>query len=214
MDRVPDPWPFRGLVLRTPRLELRPDDDAGLLELNEAALAGVHPPEQMPFQVPWTDAPPEIQGRTTLQYYWGKRAALGPDDWSLQFLIRFEGKVVGSQELAAKDFSLTREVKTGSWLTQRVQGQGIGTEMRAAALMLAFDHLGATVARSGAFEDNLASRAVSRKLGYAEHGSAVRVRRGERAMETLLRLDRDRFVRPDWTVSVEGLEPCLPVLGL
>ena len=26
---VTDPWPLRHLVLRTPRLELRPDDDAG-----------------------------------------------------------------------------------------------------------------------------------------------------------------------------------------
>ena len=44
-----DPWPLRHLVLRTPRLELRPDDDAGLLELAEEARLGVHPPELMPF---------------------------------------------------------------------------------------------------------------------------------------------------------------------
>ena len=39
----PEPWPLRHLVLRTPRLELRPDDDAGLLELVEEAYRGVHP---------------------------------------------------------------------------------------------------------------------------------------------------------------------------
>jgi hypothetical protein len=49
----PDPWPLRHLVLRTPRLELRPDD-AGLLELVEEAYRGVHPPDRMPFLVPWT----------------------------------------------------------------------------------------------------------------------------------------------------------------
>ena len=37
------------LVLRTPRLELRPDDDAGLHELVDVAYRGVHPPEEMPF---------------------------------------------------------------------------------------------------------------------------------------------------------------------
>ena len=43
----PDPddalrhWPLAGLVLRTPRLELRPDDDAGLAALADRALDGV-----------------------------------------------------------------------------------------------------------------------------------------------------------------------------
>jgi hypothetical protein len=30
---TPDPWPLWRLMLRTPRLELRPDDDPGLREL-------------------------------------------------------------------------------------------------------------------------------------------------------------------------------------
>lgn len=58
MQETPDPWPLRHLVLRTPRLELRPDDDPGLLELLAEACQGVHPPERMPFGFPWTDAPP------------------------------------------------------------------------------------------------------------------------------------------------------------
>src|SRR4051794_18330350 len=52
-----DPWPLHNLVLRTPRLELRPDDDAGLRELVAEARLGVHPPDYMPFTVPWTDNP-------------------------------------------------------------------------------------------------------------------------------------------------------------
>ena len=47
-----DHWPLRHLVLRTPRLELRPDDDEGLLELVEEAYLGIHPPGEMPFLVP------------------------------------------------------------------------------------------------------------------------------------------------------------------
>jgi len=54
-----DPWPLRHLVLRTPRLVLRPDDDAGLFELAEEARLGIHPPEYMPFVTPWTDDSPE-----------------------------------------------------------------------------------------------------------------------------------------------------------
>ena len=40
MSAHPDPWPLRHLVLRTPRLELRPEDDAGLLELVDLPTAG------------------------------------------------------------------------------------------------------------------------------------------------------------------------------
>ena len=62
-------WPLRHLVLRTPRLELRPDDDAGLDELVAVAYGGVHPPEEMPFGEAWTDADPRYLGRGVLQYY-------------------------------------------------------------------------------------------------------------------------------------------------
>ncbi len=44
--------------------------------------------------------------------------------------------------------------------------------MRAAVLLLAFDHLGARTARSEAFADNPASLRVSEKLGYAPDGRA------------------------------------------
>src|SRR6186713_2202343 len=66
----PDPWPLRHLVLRTPRLELRPDDDAGLFELAEEARLGVHRPEHMPFLVPWTDVDPDERARATVRWHW------------------------------------------------------------------------------------------------------------------------------------------------
>jgi hypothetical protein len=91
-----DPWPFHQLVLRTPRLDLRPDDDPGLRELNEAALAGVHEPGEMPFYVPWTQAPPEIQGRQTMQFYWRNRAEVAPTGWTISFLVRLDGTVIGT----------------------------------------------------------------------------------------------------------------------
>ncbi|SFQ43988.1 Protein N-acetyltransferase, RimJ/RimL family [Amycolatopsis arida] len=211
---IPEPWPPRHLVLRTPRLELRPDDDAGLLELAEEAHRGIHPPEVMPFVVPWTDAPLEELGRTLLQYHWRIRAELGPDGWNLNFLVRLDGRVVGTQGLGAKDFRVTRCVHTGSWLGRQHQGQGIGTEMRAAVLMLAFDYLNATEARSGAFSDNVASLRVSEQLGYQRDGTNRIARKGLPATEHRLVLTPERFAahRPGWRLRVEGLNGCLPLL--
>lgn len=209
----PEPWPLRHLVLRTPRLELRPDDDAGLDELVEVAYAGVHPPEEMPFGVPWTDADPRYLGRGALQYFWQQRSALAPEDWNVHFLVRLDGRVLGAQSVHGRNFGVTREVSTGSWLGLAHQGRGIGTEMRAAVLLLAFDHLGAATARSGAFTDNAASNRVSAKLGYRVDGTETWVRRGKRAEAVRLVVTPETFVRPGWTLDVAGLDGCLGLLG-
>ncbi|MBO0851834.1 MAG: GNAT family N-acetyltransferase [Pseudonocardia sp.] len=210
-----DPWPLRALRLRTPRLELRPDDDTGLIELAGQALAGVHPPEQMPFDVPWTDADPQELGRNVLQHFWSQRAALRPDGWALHFLIRLAGRVIGVQSLSATSFAVTREVDTGSWLGSRYQRQGYGTEMRAAVLSLAFDHLGARTARSAAFVDNAASLAVSHRLGYRPDGSVTAIRRGAPAEQVRLLLTWEEFQRhrPAWCPEVAGLAGCRELLG-
>ena len=213
-DAPPDPWPLRHLVLRTPRLELRPDDDAGLLELVEEAYHGVHPPERMPFLVPWTDTDPDDLGRRILQHHWSVRARLDARDWTIHFLVRRGGRVVGTQGLSGKDFAATREVSTGSWLGTRHQGQGLGTEMRAAVLQLAFDHLGARTARSGAFTDNAASLAVSRRLGYREDGTARHAPRGTAVTEIRMLLYAEYFARPDWTAVTEGVSACRKLLDV
>ncbi len=209
----PDPWPLRHLVLGTPRLELRPDDDASLWELVDVAYGGVHPPEQMPFESAWTDADPRYLGRGACQFFWSERARLAPEHWKIHFVVRSDGRVVGLQELQATSFGVTRVVGTGSWLGMPYQGHGIGTEMRAAVLQLAFDHLGATAARSSAFVDNPASLRVSERLGYRADGSYRTVRRGIAVDGVRLLLDRADFVRPEWTVEVDGLADCLGLLG-
>lgn len=211
---APEPWPLRHLELRTPRLSLRPDDDDGLRELAALAAGGIHPPEQMPFLHPWTDRPVDELVRGTLQHHWGVRAALTPADWTVTFLVRTGGRVVGTQGLSGVDFAVRREVSTGSWLGRGHQGRGIGTEMRAAVLLLAFDHLGATTARSGAFTDNAASLAVSRKLGYRPDGTHTLSPRGRRAVETRLLLGTGDLVRPQWTLEVVGLDGCRALLGV
>jgi RimJ/RimL family protein N-acetyltransferase len=210
----PEPWPLRHLVLRTPRLELRPDDDAGLLELVEEAYRGVHPPEQMPFLVPWTDAEPEHLGRRTLQWLWSQRAEFAPENWTINFLVRLDGQVIGTQGLSGVDFGTLREVETGSWIGLRHQGRGIGTEMRTAVLAFAFDHLGASQARSSAFSDNRASLRVSERLGYLRDGTTTVARRGEPTEDVRLLVTPEGFVRPHWTLNVAGLDACRPLLGI
>jgi RimJ/RimL family protein N-acetyltransferase len=214
MAEFPDPWPLRHLVLRTPRLELRPDDDAGVLELVDEAYQGVHPPEFMPFAEPWTDAPYEEIGANTVRYHWQVRALHRPNDWRINFLIRHNGRVIGTQGLYAKEFAVIREAETGSWIGMRHQGKGYGTEMRMAVLMFLFDCLGADRARSSAFEDNTQSRAVSRRLGYVEDGTFVASRRGKAAREIRLVLTRERFAefRPEWTLEVDGFDLLRPSL--
>jgi RimJ/RimL family protein N-acetyltransferase len=148
-----------------------------------------------------------------LQYFWSKRAGMRPDSWSVHFLVRHEGRVLGVQALIGHEFGVLRTVSSGSWLGLVHQGRRFGSEMRAAVLQLAFDHLGAVEALSGAFVDNPASLRVSEKLGYRPNGTRRHPRRGEPAAEIQLRLEPDWFVRPDWTLRVEGLDACRDLLG-
>lgn len=214
MEGTPDPWPLWHLVLRTPRLELRPDEDAGLCALMAEACRGVHPPDEMPFGIPWTEAPPVEMVRNGLRFYWQQRAANTPTDWNINFLIRLDGQVIGCQSIRAKDFTIRHEVSTGSWIGQRHQGKGIGTEMRAAVLMLAFDHLGAHTARSAAYTDNEKSNAVSKKLGYEPDGTFTDVRQGKQATQTRLKVTRETFHRPPWPIKIEGLKETKEFLEL
>lgn len=87
--------------------------------------------------------------------------------------------------------------------------------MRAAVLLFAFDHLGATTATSGAFTDNPASAVISQALGYRRDGESTHVRRGRRATEVRFRLDADKLVRPEWTLRVTGFDAeCRALLGV
>jgi RimJ/RimL family protein N-acetyltransferase len=208
-------WPLSGLSLRTPRLELRWPSLADLDALGSLAAEGVHDPAVMPFEVPWTDAPPEERARGTLQFHWSQWGSWSPADWSLNLVADLDGTVVGTQGIGAKEFGIVGEVHTGSWVGQRYHGQGIGTEMRAAVLHLAFEGLHARYACSSAFEDNPASLGVSRKLGYADDGIEFNVVRGSAMTTRRLRLDRAAWAaHRSVPVEISGLEPCLPSFGV
>jgi RimJ/RimL family protein N-acetyltransferase len=214
-------WPIAGLRVLAPRLELRLPDEADLFALAALAEAGVHDPAVQPFSVAWTDVEPVARARSVLQYHWSCLGSWRPDKWELNLVVVVDGAVVGTQGLSATDFGLLREVGTGSWLGREHQGQGIGTAMRAAALALVFDGLGAEFAVSSAFTHNAASLGVSRKLGYLDDGTERQVSRGRPGELRRLRLDRAgwqalKAAAPSAAgeVVIEGLEPCLPMFGL
>jgi hypothetical protein len=89
--------------------------------------------------------------------------------------------------------------------------------MRAAVLHLAFDGLGALVARSAAFVDNPASIRVSKALGYRENGRFRQAPRGDPKEIVNFEITSEewrsrRFSLPP--VTVVGLEAVLPMFGL
>ncbi|MDQ6747609.1 MAG: GNAT family N-acetyltransferase [Candidatus Dormibacteraeota bacterium] len=213
---MPNPyWPLADLVVRTPPLVVRLPTDAELVDLARLAASGVHVPETMPFAIPWTDAPSPRLERAAMQWWWQQRAEWSPARWTFTGGVFVGGRAVGIQDLSGVDFTLLRTVGTGSWLGRDHQGQGLGTEMRAAVLHLAFVGLGAVEAHSGAWEDNAASIRVSRKLGYVDNGIELRRRRDGAARHLMLRLDRTAWEanrRDD--ISIEGLNPCRELFGL
>jgi RimJ/RimL family protein N-acetyltransferase len=120
---------------------------------------------------------------------------------------------VGVQSVGARRFASERVVATGSWLGRELQGRGLGTEMRAAVLELAFVCLGAVAATSGWLESGSGQSAgVSRKLGYREVGLHAESPRGEPVVHHDLRLDREDWRCPV-AVEVDGVDPCLTLFG-
>lgn len=208
-------WPLYDVVVRTPRLELGLPDEDQLVALATLAGEGVHDPSWMPMGG-WTDQPSPQLERGVLHWHWGQRANWRPDQWSFDVVVLVDGEVVGTQGMAARDFGVLRSVDTGSWLGLRFQGQGLGKEMRAAMLHLAFEGLGALVANSVFWHDNAPSRGVSASLGYQPNGDRWVVRRGGRDREELVKLSRDRWLeRRRDDITIEGLsDDALELFGL
>ena len=197
-------WPPYAVRLVAGDLLLTVVSDADIPGVVELALAGIHEPGQMPFSVPWTEDDPAELPANNVRYYSRVRAAFSPEKFDLVFAVRRHGELLGIQAIHTQDFAVTRTAETGSWLARRAQGHGIGTRMRQAVCSFAFDELGAVELTSGAFLDNPASLAVSRKVGYEPNGVSRRKRRaGEVARHQGLLLTPETFVRGE-PVEVYG----------
>lgn len=207
-------WPLPDLRIRTPRLELRWPTDDEMVRLIESSRGNIHPPDRMPFNFPWSTLPSPDYERGFLQHHRRNQADWKPERWAYNPFVFVDGEPVGSQGLDGVDFAVTRAVHTGSWLLMDRQGQGIGKEMRAAILHLAFDGLGAEVAYSGAWDDNPPSQAVSRALGYEDNGDLMMAREGKQARQLMFKMTRERWLeRRRSDIVIEGLEPCLELFG-
>ncbi|MGN6197431.1 GNAT family N-acetyltransferase [Humibacter sp.] len=192
-DSLVSLWPAAGVRAHAGNLELRWIDDGLALELARLAARGVHDPERMPFNFPWTRGSAEEVSRNVLTYHWSNRANVGPAKLALEYAVLVDGVVVGSQGASGSEWPILRSVETGSWLGLEHHGRGIGTRMRALMLHLLFDGLEAAEVTSTAFDDNPASNAVSLKTGY-EPGGAVRiVREGVAATQIRYRMTRQRW---------------------
>ena len=197
-------WPPHALVLTTPALTLR-----GMTEAAAYALASAVPDdlEQDPR------LPGISRGANVLQAYWSQLGQWRIDDWILPFTVVLDGLPIGLQALEGKDFPVRRTVDTHSWLVSSVRGRGLGKQMRAAVLSLAFEHLGAEYAITEAWEDNVASLGVSRSLGYIDNGLDLHARAGAVGRMQRMILPRASWISPI-PVTVTGIEECLPLFGL
>jgi RimJ/RimL family protein N-acetyltransferase len=210
-----DLWAPFALRVRLGPLELRAITDDDIPGLADLALAGIHDPTVMPFAHPWTDTPDEDLPRSMAAYYWSARACFSPAKWTLDLAVRSDGELVGVQGVATEQYLVLRTAETGSWLGRQHQGRGIGTLMRQALCALMFDHLDAEEMVSGAFTDNPASLAVSRKVGYVDNGTFRHQRRpGERATMRKLVVRPVDLARPDHLLEVDGLAPLRAAIGL
>jgi RimJ/RimL family protein N-acetyltransferase len=206
--------PLNELRLMTPRLELRLGTRDELVGLGCLAQEGIHPPEEMPFAVAWTDrSGDEGFVESFVEFHEAALRDWRPEKWTLNLLVFTGGRPVGSQTIAAANFASTRTVATGSWLGKQFQRQGLGTEMRIAVLELAFRELGAVAATSGAIVGNQTSKRVSDKLGYTIAGTSTVSPRGEPLLRYDLMIERDAWASPV-PVEIVGLHGCLALFGL
>jgi RimJ/RimL family protein N-acetyltransferase len=172
-------WPLADLEVLTPRLALRYLDDGLGEELAVLAAKGIHDPATMPFAEAWTDAPAADLEHNTLRYFWRNRAETSAEHWNLNFAAQLGGTAIGMCSVEASGFTLRRAAETGSWLGRRYQGQGLGAEMRQAALHLIFAGFDADQATTSAWHDNHASLRVTRSLPYVQTGTHQQLRRGQ-----------------------------------
>ncbi len=155
-------YPPLNVEVRPPRLTLAGASDELLERLVPLVRAGVAVAEPWPFDDPmsfYADSP-EREWQW-LRGTWAGRARVSPDSWRLYFAVLVDGEPVGMQDLIGKNFTRFGTVSSFSWLAPGSRGQGLGKEMRAAILHLAFAGLGAREAGSDAFVDNEASNRVS-----------------------------------------------------
>ena len=213
---TPSAYPPLNVQVHTPVLSLHGATDALLERLVPVVRKGVATEPPWPFDDPmslYKDSPDREW--SWLRSIWAGRGKVSENFWRLYLVVMLDGEPVGMQDVIGVDFAAFGTVTTFSWLSPDVRRQGLGREMRQAALHLAFDGLGARRAESEAFADNPASNRVSAALGYQPNGLNWATRRTEPADLNRWLLPRHLWLptrRDDITLT--GVQECLPVLGI
>jgi RimJ/RimL family protein N-acetyltransferase len=210
-------YPLLCVRVGTPMLELHGATDVLLDQLAEVVHAGKTHADPAPYDDPMSfyEPDPDVRVAKWLRAIWRRRGSVEPDFWRLYFLVMVDGRPVGEQTLTGVNFSTLGTVATFSWLSADERGRGLGREMRAAILHLAFDGLGAKEAHSDAFVDNAGSNAISQGLGYDPNGSDWATRQGEPALLNRWRLTRDSWERRRRNdIQLHNIEACHALLPL
>lgn len=210
-------YPPLAVDVTTPRLTLRGASDDLLAELVPLVRAGEAGADPAPFDDPMSlyEADPELRVQRWLQGIWRGRGSVSADFWRLHFVVVHDGRAVGMQDLIGQRFDLFRSVASFSWLATSARGRGLGREMRAAALHLAFEGLGADQAESEAFLDNAGSNRISRSLGYQTNGTSRATRQGSAAVLQRWQLPRGTWLsRRRDDITLRGVPQCRAALGI
>ncbi|MFB9673343.1 GNAT family N-acetyltransferase [Microlunatus capsulatus] len=210
-------YPPLAVEITTPLLSLRGATDDLLAELAPLVRAGEAVAEPPPFDDPMSlyEVDPERRVQRWLQGVWRGRGSVSADLWRLSFVVVHDGRAVGMQDLIGQRFDVFRSATSFSWLARSARGRGLGREMRAAVLHLAFEGLGADRAESEAFTDNAGSNRISQSTGYVANGTTWATRQGSAAV-----LQRWQLSREDWLprrrddISLAGVAACRAALAI
>ena len=211
MDRY---WPMFDLRLTTDDLQLR-----HLTEADLGPMAAVLPDdlEQDPAATRYPGLDGDTNRRVEVhQEYWRALGTWRPESWALSFAVFRDGELIGQQGLEGNDFLALRTVDSSSFLIPAMRGRGLGKQMRAAVLALAFGPLGARFAITSAWTDNSASLGVSRALGYADNGVTAHCRDDGAGAMAHMRLTHEQWLASGWAnrVEVAGVDDCTAFFGL
>lgn len=205
------------VLVSTPRIQLRAASDECLEALAPLVAAGKATADPPPWDDPsaFYEPDPEVRVNRWLQAVWRARGTVRSDVWRLSFVAFVDDEPVGQQDLTGHDFDDFGTVESTSWVSADRRGEGIGTEMRAAILQLAFEGLGAREAHSEGAVDNAGSNAVSERLGYERNGVAWATHQGKPVLG-----QRWCLTREDWLpgrrsdIELAGVAECREVLGI
>ena len=203
--------------ISTLRLELRGATDDRLEALAPLVAAGKATADPPPWDDPsaFYETDPDVRVAKWLQGVWRGRGTVRPDAWRLAFVVFVDDEPVGQQDLTGNDFDTFGTVESTSWVSSDVRRRGIGSEMRAAILHLAFEGLGAAEAHSEGAVDNVGSNAVSERLRYERNGLTWATHQGKPVLGQRWRLDRNAWeLHRRGDITMTGVAECRQVLGI